>query len=377
MKIAFIGGRTFHHADGIATFMYHLATELVKKGHEPIVFCEDNKNFEETLNGFKVIHRRSMKSAFLTKPLLGLRATLHCLFKEKSIQVFHYNTWAPAMIASHIPLLFGRKVVIQGHGLEWKRTKYSVRKQALIKKIEAWSARTNKNWTMVSQEQTDYFAEHYNRKCTTITCAVKMPDKVLQSDFLQRFGLKGNDYFLYMGRLVQDKNPDYLIKGFLQAALSDKKLVLCGGADDNNKYEAYLKRIAGDNDNVIFTGSIFGADKDMAFRNCYAFCIPSTLEGLPMSLLEAMSYGKIAIASDIPACHEALGVSGIYIPYEDDTAISKALKKLVENETTYEWQKEANKVRAKDIFSWESTTNKYICFINRIISAHQNKFDTI
>ena len=159
MKIAFIGGRTFHHADGIATFMYHLATELVKMGHEPIVFCEGEKNSETMLNGFKVIERKSFGSAFLTKPILGFRATMHCLFKEKGVQVFHYNTWAPAMFASQIPLLFGRKVVMQSHGLEWKRTKYSAKKQALVKKIETWAAKTNKNWTMVSQEQTDYFAE--------------------------------------------------------------------------------------------------------------------------------------------------------------------------------------------------------------------------
>lgn len=365
MKIAFIGGRTIHHADGIATFMYHLATELAKMGHEPIVFCEGNRNSIIILNGFKVIERRSLSSAFLTKPILGLRATLHCLFKEKGVQVFHYNTWAPALIASHLPLLFGRKVVMQSHGLEWKRTKYSAKKQATIKIIETWSAKTNKNWTMVSQEQTDYFAEHYNRKCTTITCAVEMPGEAQKSDFLQRYGLHGDDYFLYMGRLVQDKNPDYLIKGFVKANLEGKKLVLCGGADGNDKYEAYLKSLT-NSKNVIFTGPIFGADKDAAFRNCYAFCIPSTLEGLPMSLLEAMSYGKIAIASDILACHEALGESGIYVPYEEDEAIKKALQELTNNEKEYEWQKEANKKRAQSVFSWEKTTKNYLDYIKTL-----------
>lgn len=364
MKIAFIGGRTFHHACGIATYMYHLATELVKMGHEPIVFCEGEENREEMVNGFKVIERKSLGSVFLTKPLLGLRATLHCLFKEKGVQVFHYNTWAPAMIASHIPLLFGRKVVMQSHGLEWKRTKYSARQQALIKKIETWSALTNKHWTMVSQEQTDYFAKHYHRKCSTITCAVKIPGDAQSCDFLQRYGLKGNDYFLYMGRLVQDKNPDYLIKGFVTANLPDKKLLLCGCADTNDNYEAYLRGLA--NDNVVFTGSIFDADKDAAYRNCYAFCIPSTLEGLPMALLEAMSYGKIAIASDIPACHEALGESGIYVPYEDANAITEAIKDLVCNESKYEWQKDANKLRAQNKFSWENTTKKYLEFVGNL-----------
>lgn len=365
MKIAFIGGRTFHHADGIATFMFHLATELVKMGHEPIVFCEDDKSYEEIINGFKVIHRKSFKSAFMTKPILGLRATLHCLFKEKEVRYFHYNTWAPALLSSHIPLLFGRKVLMQSHGLEWKRTKYSEKKQKLIKKIEAYSAFVNKHWTMVSQEQTDYFANHYGRKCTTITCAVEMPREEMKSDFLDRYGLKKNEYFLYMGRLVQDKNPDYLIRGFVSAGLEGKKLVLCGGADGNDKYEQYLKSLT-ESDDVIFTGPIFGADKDAAFRNCYAFCIPSTLEGLPMSLLEAMSYGKITIASDIPACHEALGDSGIYVPYEDEKAITSALQDLVAHESIYESQGEANILRAATLFSWGNTTKKYLEFLNTL-----------
>lgn len=85
-----------------------------------------------------------------------------------------------------------------------------------------------------------------------------------------------------------------------------------------------------------------------------------------MSLLEAMSYGKIAIASDIPACHEALGESGIYEPYEDDKAICEAMIELTGNEEKYEWQKDANKKRADEEFSWESTTNKYIHFLNTL-----------
>ena len=218
---------------------------------------------------------------------------------------------------------------------------------------------------MVSQEQTDYFLEHYGRKCTTITCAVAMPEEPKESDFLKRYGLQGNDYFLYMGRLVQDKNPVYLIMGFIGAGLKDMKLVLCGGADGNDKYEKYLKSLTSDK-SVVFTGPIFGADKDAAFRNCYAFCIPSTMEGLPMSLLEAMSYGKVAIASDIPACHEALDNAGIYVPYEDSDALTKAIKDLESNYEDNQWRGDSNRERARVVFSWENTTRKYLQFISAI-----------
>lgn len=110
----------------------------------------------------------------------------------------------------------------------------------------------------------------------------------------------------------------------------------------------------------------YDADKDAAFRHCYAFCIPSTLEGLPMSLLETMSYGNIAIASDIPACHEALGECGIYVPYEDDKAICEVMKELAGNEAKYGWQKEANKQRAQVTFSWANTTKRYVEYVKSI-----------
>lgn len=117
MKIAFIGGRTFKTPDGIATYMYNLATELKKQGYEPIVYCEGDANKTEYINGFKVVQWKSLKSAALTKIILGLKSTLHALFLEKGVRVYHYNTWAPALIASCIPPLFFKKVVMQNHGL--------------------------------------------------------------------------------------------------------------------------------------------------------------------------------------------------------------------------------------------------------------------
>lgn len=365
MKIAFIGGRTFRTPDGIATFMCNLATELVKKGYEPIVYCESDHNGYEMANGFKVVHQKSLKSAALTKILLGLKSTIHALLVE-NVKVFHYNTWAPALIASYIPPVFGKKVIMQNHGLEWKRTKYNEKQASRMKLMEKIAAKTHKHWTLVSQEQTDYFMSEYNRKGQTITCAVRIPGKEELSDILGRYGLKGNDYFLYMGRLVPDKNPLYLIEGYLKSGITDKKLVLCGNNPQVTEYEKNLYTLAKDHDNIIFTGAIYGADKDVIYRNCFAFCIPSTLEGLPMSLLEAMSYKKICLASDIPSCREALGESGVWVPYENAVAISEKLIEIRKNYMKLKWQEQANYNRVKTRFSWEEATSKYIELLNSL-----------
>lgn len=366
MKIAFIGGRTFTTPDGIATFMCNLATELAKHGYEPIVYCEGDTNKVEHINGFKVVTWKSLKSAALTKILLGLKSTFHALFVERSVKIFHYNTWAPALVASYLPPLFGKKVVMQNHGLEWKRPKYNEKQAARMKLMEKISARTHKHWTLVSEEQREYFNTAYNREGVTITCAVRIPGEAEKSDILTRYGLNGGNYFLYMGRLVQDKNPWHLINGYIKSGITDKKLVLCGNNPQVTEYEESLYKLAKDNPNIIFTGAIYGADKDVMFRNAFAFCIPSTLEGLPMSLLEAMSYRKICLASDIPSCHEALGDSGVWVPYEDSDAICEQLKYIADNYAELKWQEQYNYERVKKSFSWEEATNKYINFINTI-----------
>lgn len=366
MKIAFIGGRTFHHPDGIATFMYNLATELAKMGHEPIVYCESDHNGTEMVNGFKVVHQKSYKNVALNKILLGLKATCKLLFSEKDVKVFHYNGWAPSLLSARLPWLFGRVSILQGHGLEWKRTKYTPSQQKKMKLMEKVTAHWNCNLTMCSQEQTDFFMSEYGLHCRTITGAVNLPGKPQNTDVLERFGIKANNYILFMGRLVQDKNPDYLIKGFLSSDFKDKQLVLCGDNPQSPDYIKYLKDLSSDCTNVIFTGSVFDADKDSIFRNAWSYCLPSTLEGLPISLLEAMSYGNVCIASDINANKEALGDSGIWVRPENAEDITTQLNNLYEHYEDFLWQKAANQKRCAEAFSWKNKAKEYIAFVEDI-----------
>ena len=366
MKIAFIGGRTFLHPDGIATFMYNLATELVRMGHECIVYQESDHNGEEMVNGFKVVHQKSTKSAAFNKMGLGVKSTFNTIFCQKSVDLIHYNCGGPAYFSSFWARLFGKKVVLQLHGLEFKRTKYTPFWQKIFKLYFSSYIIAHKNITACSQEQVDYLREHYKKRSVAITGAVNIPDGNKNSDVLQKFGIKPNNYVVFMGRLVQDKNPDCLIKGFMNSNYGEKQLVICGSAAPGSSYETYLHSLAKGCPNVIFTGSIFDADKDVVLRNAWAYCLPSTLEGLPISLLEGMSYGKVCIASDIPANREALGDSGIWVRKENPEDITNALNGLYANYEKYSWQGEANLARVKECFSWAQKAKEYIEFIENI-----------
>lgn len=362
MKIAFIGGRNIHKLGGIETYMYNLCTKLAEMGHEPIVYCESDRNYEEIVNGFKVIHWTSPKSVYVCKIFLGLRSTLNALTKQKGVKVFHYNAWPPSLW-SWIPRLVGRKSILMGHGLEWKRTKYSSRKQKIMRFMERLTAKTNTNLVMVSQEQTDFFAIEYNKQCITIPTAVNLPGNFDNTDILSKYELQNNGYYLYLGRLVQDKNPDYLIKAFIKSNTNESKLVIAGANDSNPEYVQYLHNLASDDKRIIFTGAVYGLDKETLLKNCKVFCIPSTIEGLAITLLEAMSYAKPVIASNIEANKEGLGDNGIWVKPEDEDDLRNVIQYCEKNMEALKIEATRNYTRVKDNFTWDRISRLYETFI--------------
>lgn len=367
MKIAFIGGRDIHTLGGIESYTYNLASHLIKMGHIPVVYCESDRNEVEYLNGFKVIHQKSPQNKYICKFWLGAKSTIKNLIREKDTDVYHYNWGAPAII-SWLPRLCGKTVVLEGHGLEWKRTKYSNRQQRLLKLYERYVICINKNLIMVSQEQSDYYSQKYHKSCITIPTAVELPSKRFKSDILERFGLQKEQYFLSLGRLVQEKNPDYIIKAFIKSNIHDKKLVIAGSNNQDPEYVELLHKLAESSDNIVFTGAVYGEDKDALMRDCFCFCIPSTIEGLAITLLEAMSFGKIVIASDIPSNREGLGDNGIWCRYEDVDDLSDKMQFVNQSFETIQDIGQKNHERIVEYFTWDTVSKLYIEYLNSIIS---------
>lgn len=364
MRIAFIGGRDIHKLGGIEAYMYNLCTKLVGLGHEPIVYCESNSNREEVVNGFKVIYWKSPKSIYLCKIYLGLKSTIDAL--NKRVDLIHYNAWPPSLW-SWIPRLYGVKTIMQGHGLEWERTKYSPIQRRIMKFMEMITAYLNRNLIMVSEEQTCYFKNEYNRECVTIPTAVSIPTKVNGvNSVLGRFNLKPNDYILYLGRLVQEKNPDLLIRSYNAAKIQSKKLVIAGANERDVRYVDYLKKISENNPNIIFTGPVYGIEKNVLLQECAIFCIPSLIEGLAITLLEAMSYKRIIIASDISANREALGNDALWVRAGNEDDLVRMLKEGIANPESYRYQCENNFKKIIEKYNWDIVSQSYIEYCKNI-----------
>jgi glycosyltransferase involved in cell wall biosynthesis len=267
--------------------------------------------------------------------------------------------------------MVGRKALLEGHGFEWKRTKYSPFQQKIMHLMEWLTAKMHKNILVVSDEQRDYFASHYSRRCVTIPTAVNMPDSNdVDSDILLRYNVERGRYFLYLGRLVQDKNPDYLIKAFQKANTTDYKLVIAGNNDQQPEYVEYLHKLAQPDSNIIFTGAVYGADKNTLLRHSAAFCIPSTIEGLAITLLEAMSYGLVCIASDIPSNREGLSNNGIWVTAEDVDSLAEKIEYVISNTDALSHIKELNRRRVEQNFTWDIIAQRYVEYITNVCDGN-------
>lgn len=184
---------------------------------------------------------------------------------------------------------------------------------------------------------------------------------------LERFGLKQQGYFLFLARLVQDKNPDFLIKGFIASQHKELKLVIAGNNTADAEYVNSLHRIAEGNEDVIFTGAVYDKDKEELLRNAFVFCLPSTIEGLSIGLLEAMSRKLPIIASDIEANREVLDENeAVWVRPENTNDIKEAIEYCIANPEKLEEYKEVNYRKVVENYTWEKVTQKYLDYLESI-----------
>ena len=367
MKIVFIGGRGIHILGGIENYMLNLTRELVKLGHECVVWCESDHSEVEWVDGVKVIYHPGPKSNLLCKPWCGLKATLRTVFGMKGVDVIHYNAW-PASLWCWIPRLRGIPSLMEGHGLEWQRSKYSPRAQKVMKFMEGVTARMNQHLIMCSEGQVKYFREEYAKESVCIPGAVNLPDLARNnpSDVLERFSLESRKYFLFMGRLVQDKNPDYLIRAFIKTKIEGYKLVIAGSNDAMPDYVESLHKMSAGHDDVVFTGAVYADDKAKLLQNAFCFCLPSTIEGLSIVMMEASSYHLPVIASNIDANREFLDDDAVYVRPENEDDLVDALGYAVSHKDVLDGYQRTNYQKILEHYIWDKVAKKYEVYLEGI-----------
>jgi len=152
----------------------------------------------------------------------------------------------------------------------------------------------------------------------------------------EKYGLIGKDYILFMGRLAPEKRVDWLIQSYSKIKNNKTrplKLVIAGGSSATDEYIHQLKKMGNNNPDIIFTGYVTGRVKEELLGNALFFTLPSHLEGFPIALLEAKSYGVCCLASDIPPHQEAIksGENGLLFAADNSEDLTEKLAYLIDN----------------------------------------------
>lgn len=349
MKITMFGHKRIPSREGgVEIVVEELGARLAAQGHD--VTCYNRGGHHVGGAGFdeeKKTQYRGMK--LKTVPTLdkkGLAAVTSSFFAGfaaafSSADVVHIHAEGPAVMA-WLPRLFGKKVIVTVHGLDWQREKWSKGFGAkYIRWGEKMAVKCAHEIIVLSQNVQNYFRETYGRETVFIPNGVDRPEKVEAEQITANFGLEKDGYILFLGRLVPEKGIHYLIEAF-RSVKTDKKLVIAGSGSDTDEYAARLKALAEGDERILFTGFVQGKLLEELYSNAYVYVLPSDLEGMPLSLLEAMSYGNCCFTSDIAECATVIEDRGVTFPKGDVAALGETLQKLCDApELVADYQKNA------------------------------------
>ena len=207
--------------------------------------------------------------------------------------VVHFHAEGPCAML-WLPKLFGKRCIATIHGLDHQRAKWGRFARAYIMLGEKCAAKFADEIIVLSKGVQQYFLDTYGRETKFIPNGVSKPEIREAEEITAKYGLKKDDYILYLGRLVPEKGITYLIEAFRQVK-TEKKLVIAGGSSDTEMFAQMLQGQAAGDERILFTGFVQGRLLEELYSNAYVYALPSDLEGMPLSLLEAMSYDNCCV----------------------------------------------------------------------------------
>jgi len=323
LRIAMLGHKRIPTREGgVEIVVGELSTRMAALGHS--VTCYNRKGHhvsgkeydDEKLSEYKGVR---LKEVFTIqkKGLAAMSASFFAALKAAfgKYDVVHFHAEGPcAMI--WLPKLLGKRCIATIHGLDHQRAKWGRFASWYLRLGEKCAAKFADELIVLSRNVQDYFLENHGRQTVFIPNGVDISEPVQPEIIKEKYGLSEKSYILFLGRVVPEKGVRCLIEAY-KGLETDKKLVIAGGSSDTLDFENEMRALASTDDRIVFTGFVAGRELEELYSNSYLYVLPSTLEGMPLSLLEAMSYGCCPLVSDIPECTEVVGESGVIVRREN------------------------------------------------------------
>ena len=359
LRIAMFGQKRLSREGGVEIVVKELATRMVQNGYKVTCYNrsghhvsgnEFDDTYEKEYLGIRQKFVPTIEKKGLAAVSASFFAALCCAFGR--YDVVHIHAEGPAFFC-WIPKLLGKKVIVTVHGIDWQREKWkSGFGSKFIRQGEKNAVKYADEIIVLSKGVQTYFEDTYGRKTRFIPNGVTKP-KVRQAEIItDKFGLTKDSYILFLGRLVPEKGIRYLIEAFKNVK-TDKRLVIAGGSSDTDDFANELKELAKGNERILFTGFVQGRELEELYSNAYIYTLPSDLEGMPLSLLEAMSYGNCCLVSDIDECTEVVENKALIFKKSDVNDLKKTLQEVCVRADEVEMLKKQAADFICDKYNWD------------------------
>ena len=304
MKIAMIGHKRIPSREGgVELVVGELSRRMTKAGHSVTAYNRRGKHVSggktadmSEYEGVKIKSVPTFENGKLNAIVYSVIASFLALFGK--YDVIHYHAEGPCSMI-WLPHLFGIRTVATIHGLDWQRAKWGGFATKFLKFGEKMAAKYADEVIVLSENVKDYFKKTYNRDTIFLQNGVDSHEFKEADVIKEKYGLEKDGYILFLARIVPEKGLHYLIEAFKNVE-TDKRLVIAGGVSHSSEYAGEVKRLAEGDSRIIFTGFIEGRELWELFSNTFLYVLPSDVEGMPLTLLEAMSCGAQCLVSDIP-----------------------------------------------------------------------------
>ena len=372
LKIAMFGHKRVPSREGgVEIVVEELSTRMAALGHD--VTCYNRGGHHVGGAQFDAHTSAIYKGVRLrTVPTLdkkGLAAVSSSFFAAlrsafSTADVVHIHAEGPAFLC-WLPKLFGKRVIVTVHGLDWQREKWKNGFGAkYIHAGERMAVRFADEIIVLSRNVQQYFAHTCQRETVWIPNGITKP-QIRPADLISaQYGLKKDDYLLFLGRLVPEKGVHHLIRAFRNLS-TDKKLVIAGGGSDTNDYVRQLKALAAGDPRILFTGFVQGQVLEELYSNAYLYTLPSDVEGMPLSLLEAMSYGNCCLVSDIPECAEVVETQAVLFRAGSVSDLQRRLQTLCDDASATAHYRENAREFICAKYSWDHVAEQTLALYQK------------
>jgi len=365
-KIAVLGVKGLPFTGGLEIIMEEIGRRFVRLGYGFDVFVRKQymteKHISKTYKGIHLRYSRGIHSKHLDAITHSFTALIKIISGHYDIV---YINAIGISVLGFIPKLFGKKVIIQVHGLDFKREKWGTLAKLFLKFSCFTTVLFADQILCVSLEDKLYFDRRFGTNCIFTPNGITEKEKLAPHAIREKWGLVENGYILFMARLVKEKGCHLLLKAY-RGLETEKLLVIAGDNSHREAYSENLKKQA--SDRILFIGFVDGREKDELLSNAYCYVLPSTLEAMPLSLLEAMNLGNCIIASDLPELKAVLKDDGLLFRTGDALDLRDKLSRTLNDPAFVKEQGEKMIDRVKTNHNWDRIFQQYLRVVEGLSS---------